>query len=196
MLPADIDDSLLKHAIIEHGPCRPKCESSFVNEHGKVNFNPSYYFHKDGNIEVPRQWLCYSPSLKKPYCEICWLFAERGTTCNRAWIDGVHGDTHNMNTKITKHEKSTQHIAAARIYGQWKNSKTVDQKLGRTLKANISFWTKVLQRVIAIILTLSSLSLAFRGHREIVGEGECSGGNFLGLVALVAQHDSVLVVQR
>ena len=192
VLPADVEDPKLKRAIIEHGPCRPKCLTHFVNDEGKTNFISSYYSYRDGNIEVPRQWLCYSPFLKKPYCEICWLFSERGSNCNRAWIDGVSGDTHNMNTKIQKHEKSEQHIAAARIYGRWKSGKTVDEETKRELKVNISFWTKVLQRVIAIILTLCSMNLALRGHRETVGEGVCTGGNFLGVVALVAQYDSVL----
>ncbi len=192
ILPSDVEDPILRRTIIEHGPCRPQCSSEFVNDDGKTNFIPSYYSHRVGNIEVPRQWLCYSPSLKKPYCEICWLFAERGNNLSRTWIDGVSGDTHNMITKIQKHEKSQQHISASRVYGRWKSGKTIDEEKKRELEINISFWTKVLQRIIAIILTLSTLNLAFRGHRETVGEGLCSGGNFLGLVALVAQYDSVL----
>ena len=51
---------------------------------------------------------------------------------------------------------------------------------------------KVLNRVITIILTLASLSLAFRGHREEYKDGICDGGNFLGLVALLAEYDEVL----
>ena len=43
-----------------------------------------------------------------------------------------------------------------------------------------------------IILTSSTLNLALRGHRETVGDGVCDGGNFLALVALVAQYDEVL----
>ena len=34
--------------------------------------------------------------------------------------------------------------------------------------------------------------MALRGHRETVGEGVCDGGNFLALIALVAQYDEVL----
>ena len=192
ILPTDVNDPVLKRAIIEHGSCKPKCVSHFENQEGKTNFFPSYYSYRDGNIVVPRQWLCYSPSLKKPYCEVCWLFAERGSNRNRAWIDGVAGDTNNMSTKIHKHERSDQHIAAARNYGRWKAGKTIDEKTEKQTELNISFWTKVLQRVITIILTLCCLNLALRGHRESVGEGVCEGGNFLGLVALVAQYDSVL----
>ena len=43
-----------------------------------------------------------------------------------------------------------------------------------------------------IILTLASLSLAFRGHKENIKDGYCEGGNFLGMVALLAEYDEVL----
>ena len=108
-----------------------------------------------------------------------WLFADRDKIQSRAWIDGVAGTTHNMSSKIQKHEKSEHHITAARNYGRWKTGKTVDENSEQQTKLNVSFWTKVLQRLIAIILTLCSLSLALRGHRETANEGMCEGGNFL-----------------
>ncbi len=45
-----------------------------------------------------------------------------------------------------------------------------------------NFWHEVLHRIIVIILTLASLSLPLREHREFVGNGKWEGGNFLGLV--------------
>ena len=102
------------------------------------------------------------------------------------------GDIHNMSTKISKHEASQCHINAASSYGRWKRGKTVDEEHERQMKLNVSFWTKVLQRVVSIILTLCTLNLALRGHRETVHGGICEGGNFLGIVALVAQYDEVL----
>ena len=45
-----------------------------------------------------------------------------------------------------------------------------------------NFWREVLHRIIVIILTLASLCLPLRGHREFVGNGKCEGGNFLGFV--------------
>ena len=59
-------------------------------------------------------------------------------------------------------------------------------------KNNISFWTKGLQRLLSVILTLCSLNLAFRGHRETSYDGVCEGGNFLAIVSLMAQYDDVL----
>ena len=99
-------------------------------------------------------------------------------------------DIHNMADKISRHEKSKTHINAASIYGQWKSGKTAD-KDAEILKNNISFWAKVLQRL-SIILTMCSLNLALRGHRETSHNGVCEGGNFLAIVALMAQYDEVL----
>ena len=78
--PGDIQDPSLKRAILEHGSCRPT--DNFFNTEGKVNFTASYYFHTVDNIQIPRQWICYSPKLKRPYCEVCWLFADRNE-CSR-----------------------------------------------------------------------------------------------------------------
>ena len=103
----------------------------------------------------------YSPSLQKPYCEVCWLLSDRKNLSNRAWIDGVFGDIHNMADKISRHEKTKIHITAALIYGQWKSGNTMDKDAEVINKNNISLWTKVLQRLLSIILTLCSLNLAF-----------------------------------
>ena len=43
-------------------------------------------------------------------------------------------------------------------------------------KNNISFWTKVLQWVLPVTLTLCSLNLAFSGHWETSYDGACEGG--------------------
>ena len=104
---------------------------------------------------------------------------------------GGGGDVHNMADKISRYEKSKTHINAASIYGQWKSGKTVD-KDAEILTKNNSFWTKVLQRLLSIILTMCSLNLALRGHRETSHNGVCEGGNYLAIVALMAQYDEVL----
>ena len=73
---------------------------------GMKKFSSSYYYCKIDNFEIPRQWICYSPKLKRPYCEVCWLFGVRDNHKNQAWVDGVAGNMKNMHRKITKHEKS------------------------------------------------------------------------------------------
>ena len=47
-----------------------------------------------------------------------------------------------------------------------------------------NFWREVLRRLITIIFTLATLCLPYRGHHEMVGNGQCEGGNFLGLIKM------------
>ena len=98
----------------------------------------------------------------------------------------------NMTDKISRHEKTKTHVTAASIYGQWKSGNTMGKDAEVISKNNISFRSKVLQRLSSVILTLCSLNLAFRGHRETSYNGVCEGGNFLAIVSLMAQCDDVL----
>ena len=97
-----------------------------------------------------------------------------------------------MADKISRHKKTKIHITAASVYDQWKPGNTMDKDAEVINKNNISVWTKVLQRLLSIILTLCSLNLAFHGHRETSYYGVCEGGNFLAIVSLMAQYDDVL----
>ena len=158
----------------------------------KKNFSLEYYSKVVDNVTIPRLWLSYSPSLQKPYFDVCWLFSDRNNRSNRAWIDGVSGDICNMVDKISHHEKAKIHITAASIYGQRKSGNAMDKDAEVFNKNNISFWTKVLQRLLSVILTLCSLNLAFRSHRETSYDEVCEGGNLLAIVPLMTQYDDVL----
>ena len=158
----------------------------------KKNFSLEYYSKVVDNVTIPRLWLCYSPFLQKPYYEVCWLFSDGKNCSNRAWIDGVSGDIHNMADKISRDEKTKIHITTALIYSQWESGNTMDKDADVINKNNISFWTEVLQRLLSVILTLYSVNLAFCGHRETSYDGVCEGGNFLAIVYLMAQYDDVL----
>ena len=96
------------------------------------------YYSKVVDVTIPQLWLCYSPSLQKHYCEVCWLFSDRNNHSNRAWIDGVSCDMHNMANKISCHEKTKVHITGASIYSQWKSGNMMD-KDDEVLNKNISF---------------------------------------------------------
>ena len=189
LISGDITDANLKGTIIDHGPCRPKYIKCFITKDGTKNVFSEYYCKVVDNVCIPRLWLCYSP-FKKPYCEVCWLFSDR-INRNRAWIDSVSGTNTTWQTKSPV-MKSLKHIYAASVYRQRKSGNTVDKNAEILTKNNISFWTKVLQRLLSIILTMCSLNLALRGHRERSHNGVCEGGNFLAIVALMAQYDEVL----
>ena len=142
-----------------------------------------YYSKVVDNVTIPRLRLCYSPSLQKPYCEVCWLLSDRNNCSNRAWIDGVSGDINNMADKVSRHVKTKIHITAASIYGHWKSGDMMDKDAEVINKNNISFWTKCCNGYY--------LNLAFRGHRETSYDGVCDGGNFLAIVSLMAQYDDI-----
>ena len=50
---------------------------------------------------------------------------------------------------------------------------------------------KILRRVLGVILCLASLNLALRGHDEKIGEGIAQGGNFLVIVSMLSEFDSI-----
>ena len=85
----------------------------------------------------------------------------------------MSGDIHNMTDKIACHEKSNTHINAASIHGRWKSGKTIDKDSEMLTKNNILLWTKVLRRLLSIILTMCSLILASGGHGETFHDGVC-----------------------
>jgi len=71
------------------------------------------------------------------------------------------------------------------------NKSLIDKDLeDRTLQEK-SFWCKVLDRIMNIILTLATCNLSFRGHREVIGDSG-KNGNFLSIVELLAVYDPVL----
>ena len=59
------------------------------------------------------------------------------------------------------------------------------------VKAEISRWTEVLERLLDAALFLAKQNLAFRGHREAL-DGAANAGNFLELVKLIAKYDPVM----
>ena len=146
-----------------------------------TDFKSSYYHQFVNNIQIPRGWLCYSMELVKPYCEVCWLFADRSQQIfdQMAWGNRVSGSTHNMIGKIQRHGKTANHIESSAVYLKRKSGKTLDEKTERELRRSSRFWVKVLDRIISIILTLTTLNLALRGHREEAFEGNYKGGNSL-----------------
>lgn len=66
----------------------------------------------------------------------------------------------------------------------------VDRLLVLQLNEEISYWKKILHRVVAIVKSLAIRGLPFRGHSEQFGNPH--NGNFLGTVELLAKFDPVL----
>ena len=63
----------LRMTIIHHGPCRPKEQFAISSENGNRRiFSEKHYHAHSGAMKIKRQWLCFSPTTKNPYCQRCW----------------------------------------------------------------------------------------------------------------------------
>ncbi len=176
--PSSIEEEVLKRLILNHGPCKPDGPFTVEDEQGNIttNFSTSYYQLHTKNKTCPRTWLCYSQVLAKPYCENCWLFADRNHQRFRlqsASADGVHSSKKRLPAKIKKHENSLLHIEASAVYLRWKEGKTISDESQKQNQRETNLWVNILRRVLGVILCLASLSLSLRGRKddEKVGEG-------------------------
>ena len=70
----------------------------------RIFYERHYHAHY-GAMEIERQWLCFSPTMKKPYCQSCWLFGDP-QAMQKEWAGGVSGNPKNFGMKIKSHEKT------------------------------------------------------------------------------------------
>ena len=50
-------------------------------------------------MEIERQWLCFSPTMKKPSCQRCWLFGDP-SAMQKEWANDVSRKPKNFGVKI------------------------------------------------------------------------------------------------
>ena len=133
-------------------------------------------------------WLCYSHKLDLVYCEPCWLFADREDLKGKMSWTTNHWK--NLSKAVKQHEASTVHTKACVVHDCWRKRGTIDKDMKVNLEQEESYWCKVLDRLINVTITLATNNLAFRGHRETIGEA--NNGNFLQIIELLAKYDGVL----
>ena len=110
----------------------------------------------------------------------------------KEWANSVSGNPKNFGVKIKSHETTQSHLDASITFGRWKAGQSIDRVQEQAIATEATFWRKCLLRIIDIIMTLAMMSLALRGKREHLGDGDCQGGNLLSLVAMQAWFDPVL----
>jgi len=66
----------------------------------------------------------------------------------------------------------------------------IDSKLLLQMDTEIQYWIKVLTRVFAVVKSLSSRELSFRGDNEIFGSTH--NGNFMMAIELIVEFDPFL----
>ena len=151
-----------------------------------------------------RNWLVYSPTNQKMYCQACWLFADyKSEHYSKEWSDlesGVCKWKKGME-KIVKHETSKQHLDATRQYLITKyrisNDRTVISGLITQERHQVEKNREILKRMIDVTLFLAKQGLLFRGHREhqysCMGDGNSTNtGNYRELLLLLAKYDHTL----
>lgn len=181
-----------KDDVIKRGPQRGDIVDFPVNIQGR-HFSLHHYSCQLPNGEkMDRKWLVYSVVLNKVYCFCCTLFkrSARATQLN------FHGsnDWHNITQKLRDHEGSCDHLVQMKNWSEFRRrfetNTTIDQAVQDMLEMESQIWRRVILRILAIVKTLARSNLAFRGDHEKIYEEK--NGNFLGLVEMIAEFDSVM----
>ena len=192
--------------LCEIGPCQPGLNEPYqfpTDELGR-KFQISWYVKSfgKGNMKEERNWLVYSPTNQKMYCQACWLFADcKSENYSKEWSDpdsGVFNWKKGIE-KIAKHEASNQHKNAIHQYLLAKyrisNDNTVISGLISQERRQVERNREVLKRMIDATLFLAKQGLSFRGHREhscLTDGSSGNTGNFRELLSLLAKYDSTL----
>ena len=106
--PSTIASIVLKGAILAYGSCRPTGPFPESEKDGRPVFSAKHYtIISKGVMIIIRDWLCYSPKLKAPYCQRCWLFADRSNArLQWSWINGNTGSSRHLCEKY----RSMKHV--------------------------------------------------------------------------------------
>lgn len=125
----------------------------------------------------------YSESLAKVFWGPCLLFNHEN---NISLASTGFNEWKNALMYINQHENSNSHKQSILTMSNRKNTCCRKDKLiVSQLNNEISYWRNVLHRLVAIIQSLSSHGLSFRGHDENIGS--IHNGNFLMVVELLAK---------
>ena len=110
----------------------------------------------------------------------------------KEWANSVSGNPKNFGVKIKSDETTQLHLDASIAFGHWKAGQRIDRIQEQTSVTEATFWRTCLLWIINMFMALAMMSLALRGNREHVGDGDCQGGNLLSLVAMQAWFDPFL----
>jgi hypothetical protein len=187
----NVSDNSIKRFVVEHGPCQPKGPFPRDPNQNNRSFSEKYYERTTkAGLKLPVTWLCYSRKLDSVYCEPCWLFGDCTKLGNEpAWAKGIR-KWKSLTSKIRMHEDSDGHAEACVVFDRWRLHKTIDEESEKQVLKERNFWRQIVHRVVNVTLTLTTCGLAFRGHREQLGN--VNSGNFLSVIELLAAYDQVL----
>jgi len=151
---------------------------------------PDVFERKLLNNEVKfRDWLLYSKSISSLFCGPCRIFS----SIRSQFSETGFNNWKKVHSKVSEHEKSIYHLNAVRdwvVRSDKLGKVTLDHTLKIQVESELQYWRSVLNRVVAVIMFLSSRELAFRRENELFGSNY--NGNFLGSLELLAKFDPFL----
>lgn len=185
-----------KKAFLERHPIQP------LGTNGKqMPFNPSklYYRALPNGEKILRKWISYSSILNKIFCASCMVFSDKTSNVS-PFVNGYTIKAKHVYKAAEEHENSNTHRHAISAALQCSMSKDIGSLIDRDLTfkrmKEIEQRRLVLKRLIDIIIFIGRQGLPFRGKEEGAHSLNKKGnhGNFLELVLLLADYDSVLRV--
>lgn len=189
-LPQEIFEFLIKK-----GPMQPTQSDwphnqSFPNDKYGRSFQSAWYWKSlPGNIQVRRDWLCYSIKDDSAFCLHCIIF---GKNSNQSWTKIGFKTWTRAISSIQHHEYSDRHIEASLKFKLRKSSLLVIHLLREKLNQEKATNREIVRCLIDIALFLSDNNIAFRGHRESFKKITTNQGNFINLARVMSKYSPCL----
>ena len=166
--------------------------NNYPKDTNSRRFTDKLYYRKLSNNElILRRWLFYSKNLNRVFCFCCFCFdySSKSSLANKGYSNWQH-----ISTALKKHEISSKHT---RCYLDWiesekrlKNKTAIDNKNQLLISKEVDHWSKVLERLMNIILYLAENNMALRGSSDKLYTP--NNGKYLGLIQLIAKFDPIL----
>lgn len=120
-----------------------------------------FYPKRANGEKYCREWLVYSPETGRVYCFVCKLFSNSSTPLSS------DGFSDWRNTYLVKsYENSEDRRRASVAYLTRKRGSTTDCQLAEQIQNEQHYWKHILERVVAVIITLAERGLPFRGDEK------------------------------
>ncbi|KAL7303989.1 hypothetical protein TKK_0003644 [Trichogramma kaykai] len=157
----------------------------FIGDRNRYLTKNSFFTKLANGKECLRTWLIYSKKFNAVFCGPCKLFGEE-----QACTTG-YDDWSNISKRLREHESSIPHKTNSISYLEKQNKNaTIQAQLDSKLQSELEYWRAILRRIVAVIKSLSSRGLAFRGSNE--NFGSVHNGNYLMALELIAEFDPLL----
>ncbi|CAI6359009.1 unnamed protein product [Macrosiphum euphorbiae] len=181
----------LLQSLVKYGACQP-FEKDMTNNtfpmdpKTKRHYSSSYYFIKNSMNEITKyHWMSYSIMQNVVYCHPYWLFGDNATK-QSIWVSG-YSDWKHLTQSAIIHCNSKQHFRSDVALVQYFESKSIGAMISKQYSLEVKKWREILKLLFDVVLTLSGLGLAFRGHRENINDARCEV--YLSILKLLAKHN-------